>query len=87
MPRHVTLSRPNGVAHQRCCPASTRQRLADELTPPAASALARIGSSTLSGAGSVMPRVSEPRESDSAPIPADEGDLSRERQSRVEAGS
>jgi hypothetical protein len=32
-----------GVAHQRRCPASTRRRLTDELTPPAASAPARMG--------------------------------------------
>jgi hypothetical protein len=43
MPRQVTPSRPNGIAHQRRCPASTRRRLTDELTPPAASALARMG--------------------------------------------
>jgi hypothetical protein len=43
MPRQVTPSRPNGVARQRRCPAYARRRLTDELIPPAARTLARMG--------------------------------------------
>jgi hypothetical protein len=58
MPRQVTPSRPNGVACQRRCPACAGRRLTDELIPPAASTLARMGTAALrSNRAALLPLV------------------------------
>jgi hypothetical protein len=71
MPRQVTPSRPKGVACQRRCPAYARRRLTDELTPPAASTLARMGTA----AGSRSQRRSDGFERALALAPMGEGRL------------